>query len=91
MRKMKKLKDVLFVESYIENKFLKISAFLSHKNVGNEGRFRAGFDKVIYNAAGDNTKVNQIIFKSGLNYFQKKCGKWNDKFEIQNKIVFVVR
>ena len=91
MRKMKKLKDVLFVDSYIEDNFLKISAFLSHENVGNEGRFRAGFDKVICNAAGDNTKVNQIIFKSSLNYFQKMCGKWNDKFEIPNKIVFVVR
>ena len=78
MRKMKKLEDVLFVDNYIENNFLKISAFLSHKNVGNEGRFRAGFDKVIYNGAGDNTKVNQIIFKSGLNYFQKMSGKWND-------------
>ena len=91
MRKMKKLKDAVFADSYIENNFLEISAFLSHKNVGNEGRFRAGFDKVVYNAAGDNTKVKQIIFKSGLNYFQKMCGKWNDKFEIQNKTVFVVR
>ena len=91
MRKMKKLKDAVFADSYIENNFLEISAFLSHKNVGNEGRFRAGFDKVVYNAAGDNTKVKQIIFKSGLNYFQKMCGKWNDKYEIQNKTVFVVR
>ena len=91
MRKMKNLKDVLFVDSYIENNVLKISAFFSHKNVGNEGRFRAGFDKVIYNAAGHNTKVNQIIFKSGLNCFQKMCSKWNDKSEIQNEIIFVVR
>ena len=30
-------------------------------------------------AAGNNTKFNQIIFKVGL----KTCGKWNDKYKIR--------
>ena len=48
------------------------------------------FQQRYISAAGDNTNVNQIIFKFGLNYFQTICCKWNDKFEIQN-IMFVVR
>ena len=42
-------------------------------------------------AAEANTNVNQIFIKFGLNYFRRMCRESNDKFEIQNIIMFVVR
>ena len=80
---------VLFVDSYSEND-LKISAFFSHKNVDNKGPFWAGFHTVIYKQQDIIPRLTKIL-KFGRNYFQKMCHKWNDNFEIQKKITFVVR
>ena len=83
-------KVCLICRQLSEKDFLRFLLSFPLKMLIMKDLFEHGFISYI-SAAGDNTKVNQIIFKFGLNYFQTVCCKWNDKFEIQNIIMFVVR
>ena len=80
---------VLFVDSsYSENDFLKISAF-SHMNVDNKWPFWAGFHKVMYKQQGIILRLTKLFSNLALIIF-RKCSKWNDQFEMQNKMMLVV-